>query len=803
MVWGEGPEGSEDEENRPFDYKGEAGALLHKHFKKHGLHLYRDCIVVNSVDCRPMDSKGNNREPTKKEMQCCFSRKLKAIDKWRPEHILLLGGNAISAFYSFDAHRKDFTAPGVVGMRSMNTPDPKTNAWISHAYHPSFIVRGKKDMENVFSLDIKAFAKFVGCGRPKIKDYSKEIKILTKFKKVVNLLKQVLDEKPLIVIDYETSSYRYYEKIHQLYIISITFDGKTYSFPFDKSKDDEDKPYWKPKQRRIIRNLFRMILANAKIKKVAQNLKHEEQASTNFFNTSVKGWTHDTMIAAHIINESRRTTALKTQAYFNFGAYDYSPPNSIMSAPPKQRNKFDTLSYKQGAIYCGKDTKYTDLLMQKQIPILKKEKLTKAYNLFHEGVQAFADMERHGIKLDMDLLGKLETKWGEQLEKLKDKIFRSKEAKRFEKRMGRPLSFNKKISDTDLRTLLFTIQKFKPLKRTKTTYSVDEETLKSYVDKSKIVSLELKYRKVHKLKNTYLSQFSNLNVDGFIYPSINLHIPRSMRSSSNDPSFHTLPKHDVEMKVIRELIISRFPRQRGFLGEVDYGAMEVRIIACVSKDRALIEYIMSGGDPHGDWAEIIYKVKKRELSPKKFAALRQEVKNQYIFPLFYGSYWRTVARNLKKPKWAKTHIQWEMWIKKCEEKFWKMFSGVRKWQDKVVKVYKKAGFVRDFSWGFKRRGYLVRNKLYNFPIQGPAYHCLQWTINNLWRNNYYNFESLLCCQIHDALFWDMLKKEFKKVKKKVTYIMTEKIREDNPWIIVPLIAEWSTGYNWANMEDVA
>ncbi|KKK64196.1 hypothetical protein LCGC14_2986670, partial [marine sediment metagenome] len=227
---------------------------------------------------------------------------------------------------------------------------------------------------------------------------------------------------------------------------------------------------------------------------------------------------------------------------------------------------------------------------------------------------------------------------------------------------------------------------------------------------------------------------------------------------------------------------------------VDYGSMEVRILACQSQDHVLIKYIESGGDIHGDWTMNIFGVEKGD---KDFDAKRFLAKNQFIFPLFYGSYWRSIARTLEVPdnfypnlSHYKRYGRWERHIRDCENRFWEQFSATREWQDEQIKIYEKTGYVCDGAWGFKRRGYLTRNQIYNFPIQGPAFHCLLWTISKWFKDHAHRFKTLLCGQIHDELFFDVVPSEWDEVRKIVTNLMTVAIREENGWITVPLLAEW-------------
>jgi len=237
--------------------------------------------------------------------------------------------------------------------------------------------------------------------------------------------------------------------------------------------------------------------------------------------------------------------------------------------------------------------------------------------------------------------------------------------------------------------------------------------------------------------------------------------------------------------------------------------MEVRILACQSKDPALVDYIVGGGDMHGDWAERIFQIRKEEIDGQEFEEkYRYRAKNRFVFPEFYGSWWRSIAKDIEAPDYfyptltdRRRRERWEGHLKDCEEEFWRQFKGVREWQDRKVEEYKRQGYIEDGAWGFRRYGYIGRNKLFNFPIQGTAFHCLLWSIIELGKRGY-DWKSLLCGQIHDSMFWDGQPNEFNKVREAVDKVMTEDIREANPWIIIPLKVDWKRGLNWLEMEDV-
>lgn len=804
LIIGEGPGGTEDKKGKPFHPNAQAGGLLHKLFKKIGLNLYRDTLIINAVDCRPMDKKGNNRTPILKEIQCCLYRKKEIIEKYKPEVILLLGDKAKESFYTLDKDRKEFNSLSMSSLRGKGIPDKNSNAWVYHCYHPSYINRGNDKFLHLYEKDIKEFKKYIGIGHPKFIDFEKRVKIeITEYSEAKKLLKKILKNKAHFVFDYESSSYRYQENIHEIYMVSIHRRNVTYLLPIDHPRSyQRESNWWTKKQRKVILHYWKQILEDETIKKSAQNIKHEHKASHYCFDIETKGWHHDTMIASHILDTAKGTTGLKTQAYLRYGQYNYSIPDSIISASPKTKNKFAELPFDIASKYCIKDSLITNELIIPQRKELKKRSLKKAYKLFHKGTLAYADIELNGIKINVPLAKRLNNLWGEEMEELREKILSSKEAERFKRKYKRPLRYNKKLSDNDIRNLLFKVLKIKSIKKTKGGgESVDEEVLKKYAEQydCEILNYELAYRKLDKMKNTYLAQFLRYEVDGFIYPSFNLNIADSFRSSSSEPNWHNIPKRTEDASEIRQIVITRFITKDGYLLEVDYGSMEVRIIACVTHDQTLIDYMISGGDMHGDWAEILFKIRKNELSANEFKQYRYISKNHWVFPLFYGSWYMSVAKTTKRPEWFKTQKQWENHLQDCEKLFWKKFKGVREWQKQSIEAYRRNGYIKDHSWGFERSGYLSATQLYNFPIQGPASHCLQWTINR--HKIYTQVKTLLCGQIHDALFFDSINKNIPKLREKVDYLMTEKIREKNPWIIVPLVTEWTKGKNWSKMEE--
>ena len=780
--------------------------IVRSKLRQVGVDLNRDCILTGTVDCLyPV-----YMEPKINDIKCCYSKKLDLLSDLKPKIILLMGESTISFFYGCDVYRRSgcsSTKGGLLGMQSLRgkvIPDKVLKAWVLHTYSPVEI--DNETFERVFDLDLKVFGLLVNDVRLEKPDFSfmenpGNIITLTKFEDVMSLLDDIYTAADGFSFDYETSSFRYYENIHSVHMISMAFSNKkAYVFPFEMD-DINGKPWWNTYQMTKIAARWRDVLRSSAPKN-AHNIKHEEKVSKYLFGVNVNNWSWDSMLAAHVLDESKGVKGLKQQVFFNWGITYGSEINSYLKAQPHRRNNFENAPFKESALYCGRDSMFTHALSTKQKHLIDTAGMRKAYQLLHDGTLAFAKMEESGIRLDIIEMQRQYNEWGDNIKVLKDKIMSSDEVAKFVKIKKRFPKYHKEFSSKDLQYILFDIMKLTPTRHTKTGYSVDEQSLFEFKN-SELVSNELECRKLESMRK-FLHLFLTLHVDGYIYPSFNLHIPRSYRSSSSEPNFQNIPKRDNIASVIRRLIIARNGNK---LLCGDYSSMEVRILACASGDEVLIDYLRSGIDPHGDWAKELFMVDDRD---ERWDFLRYKAKNGFVFPEFYGSWYKSIARNIEPlndffPNSTKKErdYKWEKHVQRVEHKFWKKFRGVREWQNSKMDIYAKKGYVQDDAWGFCRRGNLTRNKIFNFPIQGPAFHCLLWSIIEYYKRKIHTVisdKSVLCAQIHDEVFFDLDPSDINTIKKEMTQIMSVDIRKEHKWLVVPLEVGWTEGKNWNDME---
>jgi DNA polymerase-1 len=427
--------------------------------------------------------------------------------------------------------------------------------------------------------------------------------------------------------------------------------------------------------------------------------------------------------------------------------------------------------------------------------------IKKAYKLFHDGIQELSFVERNGIHVDLEHCKLKKIEINKEIEKLTEKI---KETDLYRTIYDKYKSRTNIFSSDQLKYVLFNKMKIEPLKFTENgNPCVDKESLEYFDLDSTNLLLEIK--QYEKLQSTYLNNIVKNTVNGFLHPTYNLHSVVSGRSSSSDPNFQNMPIRDPQKsEIIRGAFIPREGRQ---ILEIDYKAIEVRCAATVCKDPKLIEYILdSTKDMHRDMAIECFKLPKKEVSKN----IRYCAKNMFVFPQFYGDYykkcadsmWKFIDRmDLKtelgiplkdhlKNKNINTYNEFEEHIKRIEYNFWNnRFKVYADWKEESYREYLKEGFMYSFT-GFKFTGPMKKNKANNMPIQSIAFHCLLWTLIRLnrWLRETKK-KSLIIGQIHDSIVMDVVVEEVEEILRKTRQIACFDIREYWDWIIVPLEIE--------------
>jgi len=779
-----------DEDKEGTQLVGETGQFLSFKLKKYGFNLHRDFWKINALNCH--DPTGT--KPTRIRLECCRPMINTVIRELQPRYIWLLGGYAIQSFYM-----NIFKVLTVTRWRNLCIPDPKANAWIMPMFHPSFGSRSREDenVQSVIDRDLLDAIRWLKLDPPEFPQHNEKVRTVTDYDEVINILDQILVNWKDLIFDYETTGLKPYIPGHRIASISASpYSAEVaYSFPYQyrnmwgKSRFKEIKKRWR-----------KIMLRN--FPKSAQYLQFEDMWTREIIGVKPIGWDTCTMITSHTIDSRKKFTGLKFQTYINFGVYPYGKHvDPYLKGFPF--NRVDECDLEDLLFYGGEDSLYTAMLRERQQKYLAdRPSLLEANYFMINGACSLCNMHSKGIPINEEYYKDQNERLLEEINKVRNRLLSSNEAYKFKQKTGRKIDLS---SHEDIRYLLFGLLNHKPTKLTATELaSTDAETISGI--KIPFTRRLIKMRKLEKVQSTYVAPFIRHTHNGKIHPFFGLSHARSYRGDSSDPNFHNIPVRDEEAKKITRSGVIPSPGNQ--ILENDYGSHEVRIAACYTEDPTLIAYIEDpNSDMHRDQAIEIWELNGHQATHD----IRFYAKNQFVFPEFYGSWYVECAKNLLKTC-ANLEIEegyklidhiYEVGIctkpdplpeftdhvKQVERRFWDKFKVFKKWQRRVENIYREKGYV-ELMHGFRRGGYLVKNKILNTPIQGTAFHCLLWTLKEVDKISIEeNWRTKLICHIHDSLLSDLYPPETEYILRTIKRVGTVDIREKYKWIIVPLLIE--------------
>lgn len=623
--------------------------------------------------------------------------------------------------------------------------------------------------------------------------------------KIINKMKKA----KIIAFDYETTGIKPYREGQEIYSVSVSDGAFSYGMPY--FNDEAFRTAW-------------LELMQSNVPKIAHNAKFEMMWTKvrGGFNNTEGCWPNnmfwDTMLCAHSLYNKKKTN-LKYKVYTLFGVAGYD--NAIdpyLSASKEDELKYGTNAFnriKEAPLddvlkYNAMDSIYTYKLYEFQNRRLSPS-LMRGFRLEMEGIVALAQAEHNGLICNEKDLQKSKSIMTKRMDMLEMEIRKSKEIKKFSKKdsKGRPISFSL-TNPHHLSYLVFNDLGYETEKKTATGKNkADKEVFSTYnID---VVNNVLEWKRWSKARDTYVASFEREITDSVIHPFFHLHIVPSFRSSSSDVNFQNIPKRDTKVADLIRRTLRCKPGHK--FAEYDYSAQEVHLIACLNKDPTLIKYIEDGYDMHRDMASKIFIKDPKEISKKE----RYNAKNGFVFPTFYGSYYKKTAAEIWNTA-EKESIQWlksqgiktlddfTEHMKAIEDEFWyDRFPVAREYKETIIMEYENKGYI-EMPSGFRCYGPMSRNDILNYPVQGAAFHCLLWTFTQLDRViKKRKMETTLIGQIHDSTVVSVHPEEEEMFDHFIWLYGTQKIREHWDWLIVPLGIEKSISKidgSWSDVEEI-
>ena len=392
-------------------------------------------------------------------------------------------------------------------------------------------------------------------------------------------------------------------------------------------------------------------------------------------------------------------------------------------------------------------------------------------------VRVLAEMEISGVRIDTEALRRSSADLGERLAAIEQEIYELAGT-----------SFN--ISSArQVGEILFERLKIdEKARKTKTgQYSTTEEVLEKLRYRHPIVDKILTYRGLRKLLSTYIDALPELinPATGKIHTSFNQTVTATGRLSSSNPNLQNIPIRDEEGREIRRAFI---PEEGSLFFSADYSQIELRIMAHLSGDPAMIEAFVSGLDIHAATASKIYKVGIDEVTKE----MRRKAKTAN-FGIIYGISTFGLAERLNIPRSE---------AKQLIDGYFETFPRVKQYMEQSIEVAREKGYVETLN-GRKRmlpdihshnsvvRGYAERNAI-NAPIQGSAADIIKIAMVRIFdRFEREGLQAKMILQVHDELNFTVPLPEIDTVSR----IVKEEM-EHAATLRVPLVADTGTGSNW-------
>lgn len=521
---------------------------------------------------------------------------------------------------------------------------------------------------------------------------------------------------------------------------------------------------------------FKSVFENEGIGKIGQNIKFDI-SFLKWYGVEVKGRLFDTMIAHYLLQpDMRHGMDVLAENHLN---YKPLPIESLIGKKGINQKNMRQVPLDLLKEYASEDADITLQLKDVFEPQLFEAGLLDLFNEIEIPlIPVLASMESEGVNLDSEALNSFSVELGEEIAKLNEQI---------QEMAGAQFNVS---SPKQLGDILFQHMKIvDKAKKTKSgQYSTGEDVLAKLEQKHPIIRLILDYRSLTKLKSTYVDALPLLVNPRThrIHTSYNQTVAATGRLSSTNPNLQNIPIRTEKGREIRKAFV---PRSKEYiLFAADYSQIELRIIASLSGDKAMIKAFEDGIDIHTATASKVYNVPIEEVSKD----MRRNAKG-VNFGIIYGISAFGLAENIGVSRSEAAEII---------ANYFSNYPSIKTYMDQTIQFAKEKGYVETIK-GRRRylkdinsangivRGFAERNAI-NAPIQGSSADMIKVAMINIFRQmQEKNMRSKMILQVHDELVFDAHRDEVDELK-----TMVEKEMREAVALNVPIVVDMNIGENW-------
>jgi DNA polymerase I len=577
-----------------------------------------------------------------------------------------------------------------------------------------------------------------------------------------------LEAAELAAVDTETTSL----DEMRAEIVGISFSvtpGEAAYIPL--THDYPDAPAQLPRDEVLAR--LKPWLENGAKKKLGQHVKYDRHVFANH-GIEVQGYAHDTMLQSYVL-EVHKPHGLASLAERHLGRSGINYED--LCGKGAHQIPFSQVDIAKAAEYSCEDSDQTlDVHLALWPQLQADDKLRFVYDLEMKSSEALYRVERNGVLIDAPMLAKQSHELGNRIMELE------KEAHEL---AGQPFNLGspKQIGD-----IFFTKLGLPVVKKTPSgAPSTDEEVLEKLAEDYPLPAKILEHRGLSKLKGTYTDKLAQLALPrtGRVHTHYAQAVAVTGRLSSNDPNLQNIPVKTAEGRRVREAFVAPVG---SLIASADYSQIELRIMAHISEDEALMRAFHDGIDVHRATAAEVFGV-----TPEQVSSEQRRYAKVINFGLIYGMSSFGLARALAIDNTA---------AKNYIDRYFQRFSGVKTYMDETRLSAKAKGYVETV---FGRRLYLpeinspngprrggAERAAINAPMQGTAADLIKLSMNKV--QEVLDAEkrgTKMIMQVHDELVFEVPEAEVDWVKAEIPRLMAGVAD-----LKVPLLAEIGVGPNW-------
>ncbi|MBD3893189.1 DNA polymerase I [Hydrogenophaga sp.] len=514
-------------------------------------------------------------------------------------------------------------------------------------------------------------------------------------------------------------------------------------------------------------------LENPARHKLGQHVKYDRHVFANH-GIEVRGYLHDTLLQSYVL-EAQQPHNLSSLAKRHLGRDGIQYQD--LCGKGAHQIPFAQVDVGRAAAYSCEDSEQTLALHQVLWPRLQADApLRFVYELEIACSEVLYRIERNGVLIDAPTLAQQSHELGQRIVALEQEAYAL---------AGQPFNLS---SPKQLGEIFFDRLGLPVIKKTATgARSTDEEVLEKLAEDYPLPGKILQHRSLSKLKGTYTDKLSALTHprSGRVHTHYAQAVAVTGRLSSNDPNLQNIPIRTAEGRRVREAFVAPAGR---VIASADYSQIELRIMAHISADAALLRAFQSGQDVHRATAAEVFG-----LEPQQVSTEQRRYAKVINFGLIYGMSSYGLAKALAiDATAAKNYIA----------RYFERFAGVKRYMDEIRAQAKAQGYVQTV---FGRRLYLpeinspngprraaAERAAINAPMQGTAADLIKLSMVAVQQAlDAQQPEIKMIMQVHDELVFELPQAQVAWLKTEIPRLMAGVAS-----LRVPLLAEVGVGPNW-------